>query len=160
MPRGRVLGGRRGERVQGDRGLAALELVDGADDDVAEVVAPQGSRELVDLGVVRGHDDVVAGAQRRVGPIRDFFVDYVVVHELCHFHHRDHTDAFWNEVDKVMPTSVSERSGCEGTVRDLTYDEAGVLHEPAPRPPHVDEPARTDGARRPPDEENADGVLA
>lgn len=30
-------------------------------------------------------------------------IDYVVVHELCHFYHRDHTDAFWNEVDKVMP---------------------------------------------------------
>ena len=30
-------------------------------------------------------------------------IDYVVVHELCHLHHRDHTDAFWNEVDKVMP---------------------------------------------------------
>ena len=30
-------------------------------------------------------------------------VDYIVVHELCHFHHRDHSDAFWNEVDKVMP---------------------------------------------------------
>jgi predicted metal-dependent hydrolase len=28
--------------------------------------------------------------------------DYMVVHELCHFHHRDHTDAFWNEVDKVV----------------------------------------------------------
>lgn len=30
-------------------------------------------------------------------------IDYIVVHELCHFHERDHTDAFWNEVDKVMP---------------------------------------------------------
>jgi predicted metal-dependent hydrolase len=30
-------------------------------------------------------------------------VDYIVVHELCHFHHADHTDAFWNEVDKVLP---------------------------------------------------------
>jgi predicted metal-dependent hydrolase len=30
-------------------------------------------------------------------------VDYIVVHELCHLHHPDHTDAFWNEVDKVMP---------------------------------------------------------
>ena len=29
--------------------------------------------------------------------------DYIVVHELCHIHHRDHTDLFWNEVDKVMP---------------------------------------------------------
>ncbi len=30
-------------------------------------------------------------------------IDYIAVHELCHFHHRNHTDAFWNEVDKVMP---------------------------------------------------------
>lgn len=30
-------------------------------------------------------------------------IDYVVVHELCHLHYRDHSDAFWNEVDKVMP---------------------------------------------------------
>lgn len=30
-------------------------------------------------------------------------IDYIVVHELCHLHYRNHTDAFWNEVDKVMP---------------------------------------------------------
>jgi predicted metal-dependent hydrolase len=30
-------------------------------------------------------------------------VDYIVVHELCHFHHLNHTSAFWNEVDKVIP---------------------------------------------------------
>lgn len=30
-------------------------------------------------------------------------IDYVVVHELCHLHHRNHDDAYWNEVDKVMP---------------------------------------------------------
>lgn len=30
-------------------------------------------------------------------------IDYIVVHELCHLHHLDHTNAFWNEVDKVMP---------------------------------------------------------
>jgi len=30
-------------------------------------------------------------------------IDYIIVHELCHFHHLDHTEAFWNEVDKVMP---------------------------------------------------------
>jgi predicted metal-dependent hydrolase len=31
-------------------------------------------------------------------------IDYIVVHELCHFHHLDHTDAFWNEVDKILPS--------------------------------------------------------
>jgi len=30
-------------------------------------------------------------------------LDYIVVHELCHLHHRDHSEAFWNEVDKVLP---------------------------------------------------------
>jgi len=30
-------------------------------------------------------------------------IDYIVVHELCHFHYRNHTDAFWNEVDKIIP---------------------------------------------------------
>jgi|FrelakmetLWP11LW_1041352.scaffolds.fasta_scaffold04230_2 predicted metal-dependent hydrolase len=30
-------------------------------------------------------------------------LDYIVVHELCHLRHADHTDQFWNEVDKVMP---------------------------------------------------------
>lgn len=30
-------------------------------------------------------------------------IDYIVIHELCHLHHGDHTEAFWNEVDKVAP---------------------------------------------------------
>lgn len=30
-------------------------------------------------------------------------IDYIAVHELCHLRHLDHTEAFWNEVDKVMP---------------------------------------------------------
>ncbi len=30
-------------------------------------------------------------------------IDYIVVHELCHLHQKKHNDAFWNEVDKVMP---------------------------------------------------------
>lgn len=30
-------------------------------------------------------------------------IDYIVVHELCHIRHLNHTDAFWNEMDKVMP---------------------------------------------------------
>lgn len=30
-------------------------------------------------------------------------IDYIVIHELCHLRHRDHSDAFWNEVDKILP---------------------------------------------------------
>jgi predicted metal-dependent hydrolase len=35
------------------------------------------------------------------GPLT--IIDYIVVHELCHMRHRDHSSAFWNEVDKVLP---------------------------------------------------------
>lgn len=31
-------------------------------------------------------------------------LDYIIVHELCHFHYFDHSDKYWNEVDKVMPS--------------------------------------------------------
>ncbi|HBC08318.1 MAG TPA: M48 family peptidase [Rhodospirillaceae bacterium] len=30
-------------------------------------------------------------------------LDYIIVHELCHLLVRDHSDAFWNEVDKILP---------------------------------------------------------
>lgn len=30
-------------------------------------------------------------------------IDYIVVHEMAHFLHRNHTAAFWNEVDKIIP---------------------------------------------------------
>ena len=30
-------------------------------------------------------------------------IDYIVVHELCHLHQTNHSDAFWNEVDKILP---------------------------------------------------------
>jgi len=36
-----------------------------------------------------------------MAPIK--IIDYIVVHELCHFNHKNHTDAFWNEIDKVLP---------------------------------------------------------
>jgi len=36
-------------------------------------------------------------------------IDYIVAHELCHFRQADHTEAFWNEVDKVMPQYLERK---------------------------------------------------
>lgn len=37
-------------------------------------------------------------------------IDYMVVHELCHLHYRDHSSTFWNEVDKVLPDFNERKS--------------------------------------------------
>lgn len=37
-------------------------------------------------------------------------IAYIVVHELCHIHERNHNDAFWNEVDKVMPDYLERKN--------------------------------------------------
>lgn len=36
-----------------------------------------------------------------MAPLR--VIDYIVVHKLVHLIHPNHTEAFWNELDKVMP---------------------------------------------------------
>jgi predicted metal-dependent hydrolase len=37
-------------------------------------------------------------------------IDYVIVHELCHMRVRNHSEAFWNEVDKILPDYVERKN--------------------------------------------------
>lgn len=41
-------------------------------------------------------------------------IDYIVVHELAHLIHPNHTAAFWNEVDKVMPDYQERKEWLRG----------------------------------------------
>lgn len=37
-------------------------------------------------------------------------IDYVVVHELVHFIHPNHTESFWNAVDKIIPNYLERKN--------------------------------------------------
>jgi predicted metal-dependent hydrolase len=71
----------------------------------AKVGVPAGNLQVKDLGYrwasCLKNGDVHFHWKCLMAPLT--IIDYIVVHELCHLHHRDHSDAFWNEVDKVLP---------------------------------------------------------
>ena len=72
---------------------------------VPKVGVPASNVAVADLGT-RWAANTAAGRLRfhwKCLMAPPTIIDYIVVHELCHVHHRDHTDAFWNEVDKVLP---------------------------------------------------------
>ena len=51
-------------------------------------------------------------------------LDYVVVHELCHIKQMNHSQAFWDEVKKVMPDYQMYRKWLKDNGHLLTEEEA------------------------------------
>lgn len=70
-----------------------------------KVGVPTGSMQIRDLGYrwasCLPSGDLQFHWKCLMAPLT--IIDYIVVHELCHQHHRDHSAAFWNEVDKILP---------------------------------------------------------
>ncbi|MBR3622791.1 MAG: M48 family metallopeptidase [Selenomonadaceae bacterium] len=46
-------------------------------------------------------------------------IDYVVVHELCHIAHMNHSAAFWQKVESVLPEYKKERAWLKENARLL-----------------------------------------
>jgi predicted metal-dependent hydrolase len=70
----------------------------------AKVGVAAGSVQIKDLGYrwasCTNNGDLHFHWKCLMAPLT--IIDYIIVHELCHLHHRDHSEAFWNEVDKVL----------------------------------------------------------
>ena len=49
-------------------------------------------------------------------------IDYVVIHELCHRKHMDHSNAFWNEVKKYMPDYKKQKQWLEENSINLNIE--------------------------------------
>jgi len=52
-------------------------------------------------------DDIIYNWKIIMAPNR--IVDYVVVHELCHLHHHNHSPEFWRLVDRYCPDYVDSK---------------------------------------------------
>ena len=53
-------------------------------------------------------------------------LDYVVVHELCHIRHMDHSKAFWNEVEKILPDYRDRRKWLKDHGDRLYYNDSNI----------------------------------
>jgi len=76
-------------------------------------LAPDGTLTL-DLALILG---------------QPFAVEYVLVHELCHLIHANHSRAFWNEVEQRCPEWRSARDYLRGQGRVLKVQLHALLRE-------------------------------
>lgn len=102
-----------GEREPAVRSLVEQWLEDRLVEDAWEVARRRGAPRGLEPRGVRvknqrtlwgscGRDGVIR-LDRKLARVPKSVFEYVVVHELCHLEHRDHSPAFWSLVTGLMP---------------------------------------------------------
>lgn len=60
----------------------------------------------------------------RLAVLPEPVADYVIVHELCHLRHLDHSDAFWRLVERAIPDHHHHRRALRLIERQWKYEQA------------------------------------
>ncbi len=103
----------RDQREQVVRRLVERWLEERLTEDAWEVVRRRGAAHGLEPRGLRikdqwtlwgscGRDNVIR-LDRKLARVPKPVFEYVVVHELCHLEHRDHSPAFWGLVKRVLP---------------------------------------------------------
>lgn len=113
-----------GERDRAVRRLLRSWMEERLAEDAWAVVRARGRPHGLDPAGVRVRDqktlwgscgkDGVIRLDRKLARVPRPIFEYVVVHELCHLRHRDHSPAFWGLVRRVMPDYVERKEWLEG----------------------------------------------
>jgi recombination associated protein RdgC len=73
---------------------------------------PAPARAVLAVGLAQRQRRAAAGPGAGAGPASAF--EYVLVHELCHLLHRNHSRRYWREVEKRWPQWRDEREYLHG----------------------------------------------
>lgn len=111
------------EREAGTRRLLESWLDARLAEDAAEVVRRRGAPHGLEPHGVRIRDqrtlwgscgrDGVIRLDRKLARVPKPVFEYVVIHELCHLEHRDHSAAFWSLVRRVLPDYLDRKDWLE-----------------------------------------------
>lgn len=101
------------KREEAARALVEAWLEDRLAEDARSVVRRRGASHGLEPSGIRIKDqrtlwgscgrDGVIRLDRKLARVPRPVFEYVVVHELCHLRHRDHSPGFWGLVKRVLP---------------------------------------------------------
>lgn len=74
---------------------------------------------LTSWGLCSSHGDITISIHTLFAPL--WVIDYVIIHELCHLIHHDHSAAFWNLVERFYPKYKVAKKYLKDKGMELAY---------------------------------------